>query len=461
MRGRSLQARSVVAAGLAILFAVAFVGIGIDVLVSRHLRRSLDHTLRQRAVGIAQLSASAPALLTTPGSLDSPVGGTQLIVEVLDRHGNIVARSLSLGGRVLPAAHLVQTAIAHGATAYGTARLGGDHIRLYSAPLSDIGGQAAGGAVVVAASTHDLNETLASLRLFTLLASVIAAALAAVVVAILMRRALRPLGRLASAASDIERTGDSRRRLPEPSSSDEVAQLAATLNAMLAGLERSREAERRFLADASHELRTPLTSLRGNVAYLVRHGARPDLVAELEHDAERLARLADDLLALSREESTGVPHEEVHLEELAAAAAERDASVDVVAPDPVAVLGDRTALERALENLIDNGRRHGPQGGRIKVTAERVDGLAFLRVEDEGLGLQPYEAERAFERFWRAQHDVPGSGLGLAIVRATAERHGGRAYAEGSRLTIELPALRDLSESTATRDGEEPQKGSP
>jgi two-component system, OmpR family, sensor kinase len=71
-------------------------------------------------------------------------------------------------------------------------------------------------------------------------------------------------------------------------------------------------------------------------------------------------------------------------------------------------------------------------------------------VRDEGPGLQPYQATRAFERFWRGRSDGHGSGLGLAIVRATAERHGGRVYAEGARFTIELPALREVSESAAT-----------
>ena len=122
-----------------------------------------------------------------------------------------------------------------------------------------------------------------------------------------MRRALRPLARLARAAAEIERTGDSRRRLPEPQRDDEVGRLATTLNAMLASLERSREAERRFLADASHELRTPLTALRGNVELPRRHGATPELVADSQADAERLARLADDLLALSREEAAAPP----------------------------------------------------------------------------------------------------------------------------------------------------------
>src|SRR5205823_14258269 len=173
-------------------------------------------------------------------------------------------------------------------------------------PLADIGGAARGGAIVVAASTHDLDETIASVHLFVFLTGLVAALLGAAAVALLMRRALAPLGRLAAAAAEIERTGDPRRRLPQPASVDEVGRLAGTLNAMLGSLERARANERRFLADASHELRTPLSALRGNVAYLARRGATPELVADLAHDAERLARLADDLLVISREESGGV-----------------------------------------------------------------------------------------------------------------------------------------------------------
>jgi signal transduction histidine kinase len=459
MRIRSLQARSVLAAALAVLIALVVVGIGVDVLVGRHLRRALDATLRQRAVEVAQLSASAPALVTAPGSLDSPLGGTHVTVQVIDRRGRIVARSLSLGGRVLPAGPIVGAAISRGRPGYANARLGDEHLRLYAAPLANFGGAAAGGAVVVAASTQDLRSTLASLHAFLLVSALAAAALAALALTVLMRRALQPLGRLADAAAEIERTGDPARRLPEPASADEVGRLAATLNAMLASLERARESERRFLADASHELRTPLTALRGNVSYLAGHGATPELVADLEQDAERLVRLADDLLALSREEAAEPPRAEVRLDELARAAGAGDGSISVDAPDPVRVRGDRAALERALANLIQNARRHGPAGGEITVAAERVDGLARLSVRDEGPGLDPAEAERAFERFRRGAANGTGSGLGLAIVRATAERHGGRAYAEGSCFTVELPALTDLSESAATTEEESP-KGS-
>jgi signal transduction histidine kinase len=461
MRARSLQARAVVAAVLAVTLALLVAGAGVDLLVARHLRRSLDSSLRQRAIAVAQLSVSAPALLTAPGALDASIGGTQVAVEVLDSKGRIVARSLSLGGSLLPVTGAVRASIRDGRSRYATVTLGEQQLRLYAAPLARVGGSAAGGAVVVAAPTEDLEATVRTLRVVTLLSAVLAAALGGAAVAFLTRRALRPLGRLAGAAATIERSGDARARLPEPATDDEVARLAATLNGMLASLERARESERRFLADASHELRTPLTALRGNVAYLARHGATPDLVAELAQDAERLSRLADDLLALSREEAAQHPTEEVRLDELAREAAEADPRVEVDASAPVRVRGDREALARALANLLENAHRHGPADGPIALSVEQDGATARLSVADAGSGLDPEQAEQAFARFWRGSANVPGSGLGLAIVRATAERHGGRASAEGSRFTIELPALTPLSETVATTHDESHRKDPP
>jgi signal transduction histidine kinase len=451
MIARSLGARSILVASFAVLLALVIVGAGVDLLVARHLHRSLDRSLHQRAVQVAELSATAPSLLVSPGSLDAPVGGTQLLAEVVDRRGRLVARSLALGGRLLPVSATAREVIASGRGRYLDARLAADHIRVYVAPLADAGGPASGGAVAVAASTHDLNETLDSVRLFVLIAALVAAAAAALALAVLMRRALAPLGRLTGAASEIERTGDPSRRLPQPASEDEVGQLAATLNRMLAALERAQEGERRFVADASHELRTPLTALVGNVDFLARHGASEELVAELQQDAHRLARLADDLLVLSREEAAAPPEEVVRLDELARAAGGDGVEVD---GGPASVRGDRAALERALENLVENARRHGR--GRITVETGVRDGTALLTVADEGPGLGVSEGQHAFDRFWRGGSPGGGSGLGLAIVKATAERHGGRAYVRGSRFTMELPALRDLSEPAATTLGENP-----
>jgi signal transduction histidine kinase len=425
----SLRARAIVAAAATTMLAVAVLGLALDVLVARHLRGELDRSLRTRAIGVAQLAASAPALITTPGALDAPAGGTQALVEVVDAKRRIVARSLSLGGRVLPET-LAAPALAGRAPRYRTVPFGGDELRVYAAPIANVAG---GGAVLVAASTSDLSDTISTLHELTLLAALIAAGVGAGAAALLMRPALQPLARLDRAAGEIERTGDPTKRLPDPHRADEVGRLATTLNSMLDSLERSRESERRFLADASHELRTPLTALRGNVAHLARHGGTPALVADLEADAERLARLADDLLVLSREEASPAADEDVRLDELA-----RDAGADRVEAEPVTVRGDRAALERALANLVENARRHGRGTVTVRV---RADGdFAYLSVEDEGEGVHLLDRERVFERF-----HGDGSGLGLAIVRATAERHGGRATVDGPRFTLEL--LRKASDS--------------
>jgi two-component system OmpR family sensor kinase len=445
----TLRTRVVLAAGAAILLAVIVVAVTVSVLVERQLRSSLDRSLHDRAAEVARLSASAPAVLSTPGALDARIGGQQLSIEVLDRHGRLVARSLSLGGSLLPVT-LARAVIVRGRPVYAAGRLGPQRLRLYVAPLPAIGGAAAGGAVIVAASTGEIAETLNRLHLFALLSGLAATALAAGAAFLLARRALRPLERLSNGAEEVERTADVARRLPEPATGDEVSRLAQTLNRMLSALERARQRERDFLADASHELRSPVTALRGNADYLRHHGHQDAVVADLAADAERLTTLIDDLLALSREDAAGPPDERVRLDELARALAAGDRQVVVEAAAPVVVCGDRAALERAVGNLIENARVYGPPGGKITVRAEASDGVARVVVHDEGEGLTTDQAAHAFERFWRARRDAPGSGLGLAIVRATAERHGGRATAQGAEFAIELPLLRELSNNSVT-----------
>jgi signal transduction histidine kinase len=110
---------------------------------------------------------------------------------------------------------------------------------------------------------------------------------------------------------------------------------------------------------------------------------------------------------------------------------------------------------------LQNARLHGPAEGAITLSVRQSGDRALVSVCDEGPGLDPADRERAFERFWRGEHDPSGSGLGLAIVRATAERHGGRAFVDGSCFTIELPTLRELSNSGATPEVELSEEGLP
>ncbi len=437
MRSAGLQLRVAVAAAVAIVVAVAALGVAVLTRLDAQLDDALDESLKVRATEVARLSASTPDLLLRPGTLEGRLGGSPLLVQVIDPRGRIVARSSALGSRVLPDTPAVRAALQDRSAGYGDARLGTDPVRVYAAPLGELGeGPAAGGAVIVAGTTAGIEDTLDTTRRFVLLASLAAALLAAALATLLARRALRPLRRLSSGARSIERTGDASQRLPDPHARDEVGTLAQTLNAMLASLERAREAEQRFVGDASHELRTPLTALRGNVAYVTKHGADPDVLEDITADAARLGDLLDDLLALAREDAAApAGGEPVDLAQLA-----READADeVVAPDSVVVFGERPALERAVGNLVRNARRHG--SGAVTVAVERNGDRARISVADEGPGLTPEQAEHAFERFWRGPDaSTPGSGLGLAIVRAIAERHGGTVGVAGSRFTIDLPA---------------------
>jgi signal transduction histidine kinase len=401
----------------------------------------LDESLRRRATDVARLAVSAPALLRAPGSLESPLSGHQLSVEVLDSEGAIVARSLTLGAKLLPRTAASAAAEA-GRTGFADAELDGESIRVFAAPIAEAGGPASGGVVLVAGSKEDIEGTGHKLGLLLVIAGAGAALVGGALAAFLARRGTRPLRDLSSSAATIARTEDPDRRLAEPVGPAEVAELAGTLNGMLDALAASRERERRFLADASHELRTPLTSLRGNVEYVARHGADPEVIADLEGDAERLGRLVEDLLALERESGAERPLRPVRLDQLVeAAAAGRDGVVATV-DGPVTVSGEPDALARALDNLLENAARHGPPGGEVRIALRRSGEEAQVSVSDDGPGFAPGTEEAAFARFWRGDGTAaPGSGLGLAIVRATAERHGGRAWAAGSTVTVALPLV--------------------
>jgi two-component system, OmpR family, sensor kinase len=438
-----LSLRVAAAAAAAIVLAVVLLGVAVLARLDDQLYGSLDETLQQRATDVARLAASTPDLLDSPGALEGRLGGSSLLVQVIDRRGRLFARSSGLGARLLPETPAVRAALTDRRPGFADAALGEDPVRMYAAPLGELGrGEAAGGAVIVAGTTEEIEETLDTTRRFVVLSALAATLLAAGLAVLLTGRALRPLRRLSAGARAIARSGDASARLPAPAARDEVGELADTLNRMLGSLERAREAEQRFVGDASHELRTPLTALRGNLAYVARHGADPEVLADIEADAARLGSLLDDLLALAREDAAApVRGEPVDLAALAREAVAGDPDAEVVADGPAVVRGERPALERAVGNLVRNARKHGPAGGRITITVSREGARARVSVADEGPGLTPEQAQHAFERFWRGPAARgEGSGLGLAIVRTIAERHGGRVEVAGSRFTIDLPS---------------------
>jgi two-component system, OmpR family, sensor kinase len=460
-RRSRLRTRVVAAAAVSIVVAVVVLGGAVQVLLSRHLHQALDHTLRDQAAQVAELAATAPGLLTSPAAVNASAESGRLDVEVVDRHGRVVSPPTEFGGARLSPGPLLLAAIRHGRSGYRDAMLAGRRARLYVAPLADVGGPASGGAVIVASTTDEIDSTLAESRTLIIASALAAALLVAPIAFILTGRALRPLATLAAGAEVIERRGDPSLRLPGASGDghtpDEVARLADTLNRMLAALERAREGERRFVADASHELRNPLAALRGNAEYLARHGSDQEALDDLRTDAERLSRLVDELLRLAHEDAAEVPDEPVRLDELALAVAGDRVAVRVT--DPGLVRGDGAALDRALRNLIENAVGHGPADGPVEVIVERRGDEVRLTVSDTGAGIPPELVEAATTRFWRGEdaRSKPGSGLGLALVRATAERHGGRLEIDGARVMLVLPALTRLSSDRGTTPSDKPE----
>ncbi len=284
-------------------------------------------------------------------------------------------------------------------------------------------------------SLHRLSIRLA----ITLPAALLLASLAGLQVA---KAAMRPVERMRAQAAEIGES-DLHERLPEPATGDELARLAATLNELLGRLEGAMERERRIVGDASHELRTPISVLRTRLEVALRGDDDPGrlraaLAAALS-DAERLSRLAGDLLVLARADQGRLPLrcEPLDVQALleqtarrhgaAVAVQERAIEVHVDIAGGAVVTADPDRVAQALDNLVVNALRHGE--GLIGLRARRAAGGVALVVEDRGAGFPAGFAERAFERFSQADEsgDHGGSGLGLALVEAIACAHGGRA----------------------------------
>jgi signal transduction histidine kinase len=279
---------------------------------------------------------------------------------------------------------------------------------------------------------------------------------------VLSGRALRPVGRIARTAREIQAT-DLSRRIRLGGSPDELRDLADTIDSMLDRLDSAFRAQRQLIDDASHELRTPLAIIRANLdATLSVPGTaveeRDRAVAVIDRATARMSRLVEDLLATARRESEGNASATVDLatvareagEEFEAVTAERGVRIAYALHGNVTASGDHDALRRAAANLLSNAIRFAPPGTEITVGAGQLDGWLWLAVADHGPGIPSADQARVFDRFWRRETAAAGpagerrTGLGLAIVRQIVESHGGRAAVhsregDGATFVLWLP----------------------
>jgi len=272
---------------------------------------------------------------------------------------------------------------------------------------------------------------------------------------VLVGRALKPVDSMRREVDEISHS-TLHHRVAEPSSGDEVARLAHTMNAMLDRLEGAAGRQRQFVSDASHELKSPLTTIRAKVEVANLHPAAADWSEVGEtvlSEVDRLDDMVGDLLQLARLDETGgalAARGDVDLDELVTAEATRLRALDVVVDDSgvsaARVQGDRAALSRLVRNLIDNAARHARSKVAVSVAIEGGD--AVVRVDDDGAGVAVGDRERVFDRFTRLDEGrargAGGAGLGLALVRAVAAAHGGvvrvlDAPLGGARFETRLP----------------------
>jgi len=293
--------------------------------------------------------------------------------------------------------------------------------------------------------------------------ALLAATAAALVVSlVLTRRIGESLGALTAAARQVS-GGRYEARVPTPEMGAEFAELVDAFNHMAERLESSESLRHRLLSDVAHELRTPIATLTAHLEG-IEDGVTeltPEVIHMLVAQGARLARLAEDLAAVTRAESGDLaltrrpadPAEIVRAAHLAAAERAAAAGIALVvdAPDALPQVSvDRERMAQVTGNLVDNALRHTPAGGTVRISCAASAGVVTFAVQDTGDGIAAEHLPHVFERFYRADtardRASGGSGIGLAITKALAEAHGGRVTVEsaglgaGATFTVTLPA---------------------
>jgi two-component system OmpR family sensor kinase len=276
-------------------------------------------------------------------------------------------------------------------------------------------------------------------------------------------RTLRPVGRMAEAASRIAPASGARLPIDDPT--DELGRLGLRFNALLDRLDGALAQQREFLADAAHELRTPIARLRARVEVAMLEPATATATATavlpaIDQELRAVSQQVDELLQLARADAAGEDApmrveslflDDVVMDELPRWQPEaqcRLMTLDYSALEESPVVGDASLLPRMVSILVDNAIRYGHEGGTVRVRVRPDDGAVLLEVEDDGIGIPEHERSRIFDRFFRgdtARLKRPdGSGLGLAIAAWIVRQHHGAiivtgAVPRGTLVQVRLP----------------------
>jgi two-component system OmpR family sensor kinase len=463
----SLRARLVVAVSIVALVALVLADVAVYASLKSYLYRQVDATLQiaQRSV---ETAVTPPSAADPPGSGTSPMGGQPpsgptlcalgqksapgMFIEVLTPKDRVVDEDQCPAfapGHKASSPRLTAAVMPAGTASSG---LGDDFTVASTTPggptfVVDVVPLRGGDLLVVADPTSGIAGTLDRLLLLELAVTGGALAVAVLVGLWLVRLGLRPLRDVVRTAEAIT-GGDLIHRVPHATTRTEMGRVAQALNVMLERiqsgfdeLQASKTRLRRFVSDASHELRTPIAAVSAYAQLFSRAAAQGGddmgrLMAGIEHETDRMARLVEDLLVLARFDEQ--PPLESELVELVGLVMESVQTARMVEPqwpiafeagDVVEVMGDPVALRQVIDNLLKNVRAHTPLGTATAVRVRRVGDRAVVEVEDSGPGLSDADADLVFERFFRSDPSraraTGGAGLGLSIVASIVKAHGG------------------------------------
>nr|WP_323097403.1 HAMP domain-containing sensor histidine kinase [Intrasporangium sp. YIM S08009] len=443
LRSRPGVRRQATVAAAVVVAVALLVGGSLLVLV---LQRALTQTLQDSITGIVNEDASVLAAKGTAGleRSERDEGPDNVLVQVISRQGG--SDTVVYTSRPTRTTPVTDLAPQDGQTLVSGRSLLPPPPSL-QAPLVVARGVDHGDApYVLVASASQSTRKQAVLTTATLLSAAVPL-LVVLTALVTWWRVGRALDSVEAIRAQVERTGASHLhdRVPVPPTDDEVAHLAETMNSMLGRLESAQRAQRRFVADASHELRSPIATIRTSLEVVGPAGAETSweqMEPIVRGEAERMGRLVDNLLLLSRADDASLAEvrREVDLDDLLDAEARRLRGLGGVTVRldnaPVRVLGDEHQLQQVLRNLLDNAARHARS--TVEVTVEADGRRALVCVDDDGPGIPVEDRDRVFERFVRLDasrsRSSGGAGLGLAIARELALAHGGTLVVTDSPL---------------------------
>ena len=426
----TLRARIAAAAGLAVALAVIAAAVAVYLGVRGELRGEVDESLRERAVAVGRFGGriDGPRPERPPAPPPRPFEGPGLYTQLVLPDGRVLRRE-GVTGELPVDETVIEQAREEGGEHLADTTVDGEHLRVLTLAMPG------GAALQIARPLDEVDRQLDRILLLLVFVGAGGVALAAGLGAIVARTALAPVERFTRRTEQLAAEPDPSERM-EVAGKDELARLARSFNTTLDALERSVEAQRQLVADASHELRTPIASLRANVQTLGHLERLPRaeleaLQADIVSELDELTALVADVVELARGEVPAQLADEVRLDEIVDAVAERAGARSGMSfetsTEPTVVQGDPRRIHRAVSNLVENAVKWSPPGGAVEL--ELRGGV--LTVRDHGPGFAEDDLPRVFERFYRSDdaRGMPGSGLGLAIVRQAAEAHGGSASA--------------------------------